>query len=369
MSFINYFRNFIMKSLMYMFIALFVLLSFEKVYSQEYSHPKSIVYDAARDRYLISNNQSGQVLALSNTNEISVFIDGELSSPRGMIIVEDTLFVVDMSVLKGFNLSDGSVVFDYIIPDATKIVDITIDEDKNLFMTDIQQRKLFMYNLIEGPLTPYNFLKSTYPNGIIYDNNKLFVTTYGIPAQIIVFDLKTWAETRYDFTNFNYFDGIVTDGNGNLYVACWEDMMSTDSVGKILKCSIDDINNLTVFKTGFWGPSDIYYNSIKNELAVPHYTGNRVSFIPMTTDVLENNPENQFFKIYQNEANSEIIIRFKNGFDNNLTIQVYNIFGQTIENDVIAPNQREYRINLSKLDAGIYFIRINNNISKFLITK
>jgi len=358
-----------MKSLMYLIIAIFVFSSFENLYSQEYSHPKSIVYDAARDRYLISNILSGQILALSNTQQLSVFIDGQLTNPRGMQIVGDTLYVVDVSSLRGFSLVDGAPVFEYLVEGATKLVDITVDAEKNLFMTDIQQKKMFIYSLIDGPQEPYVFTQSTYPNGIIYDKQKLYVTTYWDPAQVIVFDLEEWRETKYDFLSNKYFDGIVTDGNGNFYIASWEDMGAADGKGKILKFNESNITAVTEFQTGLSGPGDLYYNSIKGELAVPNYTGENVVFFPVTTNVFESNSGNSDFEIQQSQNNSEIIIKFKKGFNISLPISVYNLFGQCIVNNMIVPNQREFKLNTGNLDAGIYFIRINDNISKLLITK
>ncbi|TAL70429.1 MAG: T9SS type A sorting domain-containing protein [Bacteroidetes bacterium] len=357
-----------MKRIANLLIVIFTVILFTNLFSQEYSHPKSMVYDAARDRYLISNVQSGQVLALSNSNELTVFIDGQMAQPRGMLIVEDTLLVVDGSALVWFKLDDGSFIKDTVIEGASKLVDLTIDDEKYIYFTDIIEKKLFIYNLLDKSMLIYNFKQSTWPNGIIYDKNKLYVTTYGDSAQIVVFDLSSWSETKYDYSNYKYFDGIVTDGNGTFYVACWEDMMSYDSVGKILKFSVEDINNLTVFKTGLWGPSDIYFNPIKNEIAVPNYTGDTVSFIPLATNVFDNQNENDLFQVEHNKINNALKIRFKKNLTSNEYLYVYNIYGQLMQKVQISLNQNEYNLNLNGYIQGIYFIKIGNNISKFLIS-
>ncbi len=358
-----------MKSMVKILIVVLSFITFTNLFSQEYSQPKSIVYDAPRERYLISNKLSGQILALNSSNELSVFIDAQLTEPRGMIIINDSLYVADLGNLVCFDLNTGNPNYTYTVEGATKIVDIANDSDNYIFMTDITQRKIFVYNISDKSILSYALQQIEKPECIIYYDNKLYMTNYWEEAQIIVFDLTSWSEeTRYDFSNYKYFDGITKDNDGNLYIACWGDMMVSEGIGKILKCSMNDINNLTEFRSGFSAPSDIYFNSVKNELAIPNYTGNSVDFIPLVENVYDNQNENSLFIIEQNRLNNSIKIRFKKNLTSNENLYLYNIFGQLLIKDQLSLNQNEYNLNLNGLNQGIYFIKIGNNSGKILIS-
>ncbi|MBI5326185.1 MAG: hypothetical protein HZB41_13100 [Ignavibacteriae bacterium] len=225
----------------------------------------------------------------------------------------------------------------------------------------------FIYNISDKSLLPYTLQQIEKPECIIYDNNKLYMTNYWEEAQIIVFDLVSWSEeARYDFNNYKYFDGITKDNDGNLYVACWGDMMISEGIGKILKCSMNDINNLTEFRSGFSAPSDIYFNSAKNELAIPNYTGNSVDFIPLVENVYENGNILNDFAVYQ--IKDELIINSKSSEKIDI-ITLYNLYGQKIYNNNILGGNTEIHIPVNDLVNGLYFIGINNNISKLLINK
>src|SRR3989339_1827654 len=357
-----------MKKLTYIILVILTFISLNKVFSQSYYHPESVLYDVNLSRYLISNQGYGNILALDASNQLTIFIDG-LTKPRGMYIIDDTLYVADNTYLKAYNLEDGSSLLEFEVPNSQLLNDITTDGEGTLYITDTKTNMVYFYTISNKSIYDFSWGMGTIPNGIIFDNSHLWIVTYNSPGQLIDVDLNNGGITKHTLAGYNLFDGITSDGNGSYYISSWGDMLGSAGLGKILKLDPNNPSIITEFRTGFSGPADIYYNPIKNELAGPNYSGDNVEFIPLATNVFENNSDNTFFDIYQNEMNFEIIIKFKEGFDISLPINVYNLFGQTIENDVITPNQKEYRFNTSYIEAGIYFIRINNNISKLLIIK
>ncbi|MFH1052714.1 MAG: T9SS type A sorting domain-containing protein [bacterium] len=80
--------------------------------------------------------------------------------------------------------------------------------------------------------------------------------------------------------------------------------------------------------------------------------------------------------IYPNPASEYIEISNFNHtvnrmVDELLDIQIYNIYGECITNLTPCPSPRErgVRINVSGYPNGIYFIRIGNEIQKFVVLK
>lgn len=84
-----------LKRSSFLIVIMFFLSVF--LYSQSYSWPESAAYDAANDRYLISNTGSGDIISVPRTdiNNLSFFCQGAVTgypSMRGIIIVGNTVW-------------------------------------------------------------------------------------------------------------------------------------------------------------------------------------------------------------------------------------------------------------------------------------
>jgi hypothetical protein len=68
-------------------------------------------------------------------------------------------------------------------------------------------------------------------------------------------------------------------------------------------------------------------------------------------------------KIYPNPANNELLISLSKNC-NNSQILIMNVLGETIKN--ISTTNTETKINISEIENGVYFVKVNTNGSSFL---
>ncbi len=354
-----------MKSIIVTFFLLITLLIPKITVAQSYDQPICVVYDVSHERYLISNVHSGQILSYDANNQLSVFIESGLTSPRGMVIVNDTLYVADGTYLEGFKLEDGSSVLSYEVPTSQKITSITADKNGFIYLIDDLTKTLFFYNHNDTTIKidPYIFSKNIYTNGIVYSNDTLYIVVFGEPAGVVVFDLNQFRATYYEYQSNSYFFGITTDGAGNYYISSWEDMMSSTGKGKILKFDPNNPTQLQEIASGYNAPSGICYNPYRNEIAIPNYTSDDVSFLKITTGVSADESNALFASVGQSLDGNSLKIKFTAPAQGNL--QLFDMLGQPLLEKNLAPGSKEYLMDISSLESGLYFMRINNNNSDY----
>jgi hypothetical protein len=115
-----------------------------------FAAPESVLYDAANDRYLVSNvngspvanDDNGYILALSPDGAVTnpKLIAGgvnkvKLDAPKGMAFVGGELWVADIVVVRKFDAKTGEHKGDVKLPGATFANDIVAHDDK-VFVSD-----------------------------------------------------------------------------------------------------------------------------------------------------------------------------------------------------------------------------------------
>jgi sugar lactone lactonase YvrE len=115
------------------------------------STPESVLYDAAGDRYLVSNingspigvDNNGYISELSPDGTIKtlkLIAGGEknvkLDAPKGLIIVGKELWVSDISVVRKFDLKTLAPKGDIALPDATFANDLALAADGKVYVSD-----------------------------------------------------------------------------------------------------------------------------------------------------------------------------------------------------------------------------------------
>ena len=88
-----------------------ILILAVTINAQSLSGPESIEYDAANNRYLVSNTSSGQILARSANGSLSVFKSGISPAPYGLEILGNRVYACCGGFIKGFNLQTGAQEF------------------------------------------------------------------------------------------------------------------------------------------------------------------------------------------------------------------------------------------------------------------
>lgn len=116
-----------------------------------FATPESVFYDAAGDRYLVSNingkpdgvDGNGYISELSPDGAIKTpkLIAGgvnnvKLDAPKGLIVVGKELWVTDISVVRKFDLKTLAPKGDIALPEATFANDIALAADGKVYVSD-----------------------------------------------------------------------------------------------------------------------------------------------------------------------------------------------------------------------------------------
>ena len=259
-----------------------------------FTAPEAVRYDADQDIYFVSNWGTGNPDAKDNNGFISRmspegavdnlrFIAGgargaTLHSPRGMTIVGDTLWIVDVDAVRGFDRRNGA-------PLAT----VDFSKFKLGFLNDITASPEALYVTDTGTDHIYRIARSVItvalhdsalggPNGITWDRgrNQLVVVPYMRGSTISSWSAGKTALTRIGTSNAALtemgktggvkFDGVEILPGDRIVVASQADS------------SIHIFSGGTgrpVFKTG-GAPADIAVDTKRNRVAVPFVARNLV---------------------------------------------------------------------------------------------
>jgi sugar lactone lactonase YvrE len=116
-----------------------------------FAHPESVFYDAAGDRYLVSNingspdavDGNGYISELSPDGAIKTpkLIEGgvkdvKLDGPKGLIIVGKELWVTDITQVRKFDLKTLAPKGDIKLPETTFANDIALAPDGKVYVSD-----------------------------------------------------------------------------------------------------------------------------------------------------------------------------------------------------------------------------------------
>lgn len=244
------------------FTNLFLALTIT-AFAQTYNSPESAEYDVNHQRYIASNTSANNIQQQIPGSAPTLFKTG-VSSPYGIVIVGDTVFVCAQSgYIKSYNLTTAALVSN-VNTGATFLNGICADDAGNIFATDFSAKKIYRYNIATQQ---YNIFCSTAktPNGILFDtfHHRLVMVTWGASASLQAISLTDSTVTNLKTSTLSNFDGVAMDEDGNYYTSCWgnNSIMFFDSAL---------LNTPVQIVTGLHSPADIFYNTLSDTLAVPN---------------------------------------------------------------------------------------------------
>lgn len=248
-----------------------------------FKNPESVVFDEPRDRYLVSNKGNGKIVQVNtiDRNEgpqtaapIFEFFSEELTSIRGMTILNDTLYVACNAGVVGFDLITATRVMTVEIAEAAFLNDITSDSDGMLYVSDSSGHKIFKVDPLLETYTIFVGSGLNSPNGLLYDeqNNRLLVATWRFNAPIFEVDLDTGAVNEILKTGLTNLDGLAFDSEGNVYVSTWGN-------NSVYRFDPDFSLPGERISQGHKGPADISYNAKDNLIAIPNFNSHRVDYL------------------------------------------------------------------------------------------
>jgi sugar lactone lactonase YvrE len=251
---------------------IFAFLSLQ-TFAQVFNSPESVEYDAARDRYIVSNTGGNNLLSVVPGNAPTLFKSG-VTSPYGMVIIGDTVFVCAQSgYIKTYDLTNGNMISNINLG-GTFLNGICTDFAGNLYATDFSAKKIYRYDIATSQFNVFVNNMAKTPNGIVYDpfHNRLVVATWGNNASVLGVNMSDSAVTTLVGTTLSNIDGISMDEDGNFYLAEWgtDDIYFLDSAFSAAP--------LAVVNASGTNPADIHYNTLRDTLAVPNTSTNTVTF-------------------------------------------------------------------------------------------
>ena len=237
--------------------------------SHELSYPETVVYDKNRNILYVSNFYSDTLQYISKVDLEGNVVELEwikgLSQPTGMAVNDDTLFVVERQNLVEIDIPSGDMK-KYPIPTPGFPNDITIDDDKNIYITDGQTGQIKKFSSSE-----FSVFKSglAQVNGIHYFDGKLYVGVSGDSTvksiDLITEEITTLAELDPGAV----IDGMETDEEGNLLVSDYD--------GKLYLIKSSEEKILLMDSTA---PSqylaNFAYIAGKNQIIIPTLNDNKI---------------------------------------------------------------------------------------------
>lgn len=249
-----------------------------------FTGPEAVRYDPAQDIYFVSNWGTGPTGAKDNNGFISrMTADGTvdslrfvaggmrgatLHSPRGMTIVGDTLWVVDVDAVRGFNRSTGAplATIDFTLFTLGFLNDIAAGTD-GLYVTDTGTDHI--YRITRGAVTVA--LRDSLlgnPNGITRDSagGRFIIVPWEGDSTIRAWTPGERTLTRIAHASATNMDGVELLSGGRMIVAAQSD----SSLHLVTGSSIRPL-----VRTG-GEPADIAVDTRRNRVAVPFVARNLV---------------------------------------------------------------------------------------------
>lgn len=326
----------------------------------QFNSPESVEYDAAANRYIVSNTDNGELLSFVPGQAPTLFT-ADVNSPHGLAEYNGVIYVCDGSWVKGFTLRDGQPAFSLNLG-ATFLNGICSDGIGNLFVTDFSGKKIYRVRIAAQT---FGLVANTVnvPNGILFDeaHARLIFCTWGASAKLVEMDTVNFTMTPKITTNLSNFDGVVQDGCGNFLVSEW-------SSDKIYKIDSAFGTPVAVFAAGIGNPADIYFNPLNDTLAVPNTSANTVTFYEADfciEDTVDNAsiPQESTFLLNVVSLPGELRLLWKLPATDNghMNVEVWDVTGHLLQNARIsgpALAENTYAVPTQNWAAGIYLVRI-----------
>jgi sugar lactone lactonase YvrE len=255
------------------------------------STPESVYYDAAGDRFFVSNingnpieaDNNGYIAELSGEGKVvkPKLIEGgkdkiKLDAPKGLGLSNGVLYVSDVTVVRKFDVKSGAPKGEIAIKDSTFLNDIAIAPDGRVFVADSGMKPgangfeptgtdaVYVIDKA-GKVKPLAKAKELNgPNGLLVVGKDLLVNTFG-GNEIYRLDDKG---AKQDVTKLptGGLDGFASLGD-SLLVSSWQG--KTIYKGKLGQ-------KFEPLLQGLDGAADFTVDTKRSRVVVPRFMGNAV---------------------------------------------------------------------------------------------
>lgn len=320
-------------------------------HAQSLNTPESVEYDAAGNRYFISNKGAGEILARSATGSLSVFTSIP-SNPHGLHIQGNTLYVCDNGRVRGYDLATAAEVMNIYLG-ASFLNGITGDGGTNLYVTDFTAKKIYRVNTATQSFNLFVPSLTKSPNGIIYDaaNSRLIFVCWGSSAPIYEVLLSDSSVNQVTSTSLSSCDGITRDCSGRYYVTAWGGMA-------LYRFDSAFASPPVTVLTGLNSPADICYNAAGDTIAIPNSGNNTISFYHANCTGLgvEENVSLEVSEMYPVPTTDVLTVKIKDAKPGEeVRCSFYNAEGKLIREYAEVFGSEGKSFYIEDLSPGVYF--------------
>lgn len=236
--------------------------------------PESVLWDSKNEVIYVSNlnlnprekDGNGSIGKINSKGEIiqAEWVPG-LNSPKGMVLLDNKLWVADIDEMVCIEVNTGEVVKKITVPNAGLLNDLTSDNMGAIYISDTDSNAI--YKLENDSITLISNQGLSAPNGLLFDSGRLLLASMG-STDFAAVDLVTGVKSVIA-TGVNKGDGIAKINKNEYIVSDWFGelfLISPDSTKQsLLKTSELKIN-----------AADIDYIASKKLLLVPTFFKNKI---------------------------------------------------------------------------------------------
>lgn len=256
--------------------------------TEGFKMPESVVYDKERQKIYVSNVNGGPtqrdyngsigIMDSNGKNPIFEWVKG-LSSPKGMDLYGNKLYVADVGDLVVIDVDTGEISARYPAPSSKVLNGLDVTKDGTVYVSDWLGSKLYVLKDHKLELWLEDD-KLNFPNGLFASGGYLYVGTWGTNPSA---DFTT--ETSGTFIRVSLkTKKIETLNNGETWMnldgihkISKKDFLLTDFIkGELLvmdtKGQIKETHKLAIPSS-----ADFYYIKEQSLLIVPYLMGDKVS--------------------------------------------------------------------------------------------
>ncbi|UCE66683.1 MAG: T9SS type A sorting domain-containing protein [Candidatus Zixiibacteriota bacterium] len=339
------------------------LIGFPVAKAQLLNNPESVVYDSLRDRYLVSNWNTGHMVQIDSDGVQDYFIISQ-HCYAGLKIVGDSIYVACRGEgVRGFDLETGQMFMHVDIPESNVLNDITADNSGNLYVSDPNAHRIFKVNISAQSYSLFVSSGLSVPNGIYFDEpyNRLLLVSARNFAPLQAISLEDSSLSTIVYTGISILDGLTMDEHRNVYFSAW-------STNAIYKYDSTFTNPPEQISTHAPEPADIFYDVHNNVIAVPIFYGHYIDFVSITPTSNEfaeiPSPDNFGAINYPNPFNASTTIRYILESPSLVSVDIYDMLGRKITTlNKGFQNAGTYQEIWEAGDAstGIYYVRIKTD--------
>lgn len=260
-----------------------------------FSHPESAV---ATDSYLYVSNIGAKMQPTAKDGDgfiSKVKKNGDieklrflpksdsLNAPKGVTVIDNTLYVTDIDRILGFDLDSGDMVFELAISEAQFLNDIVAKDPQTLFVSDSNAGQIARIHVDQNSYAFLDLPTMNGPNGLALTDDKTTLYCVGFGADnnpngpIYRINLDPLShEIIGDYKG--YLDGAQYH-NGMLYFSDW---IAFEKKGVIKKLNPNS-GKISSVELGnpLGGPADFFIDSDTNTLFMPSLLENKFHIIKL----------------------------------------------------------------------------------------